>query len=561
MDTRSQPTKVLDSVVTPAKDIRTGCPDAPSDGFVMGRGPWLVVVITCKTRFTLVNDPDNYIRMTYVDHPDEDPDEGDPDDNACHVSLIMHKVRELNRKKDVVCLILSYPPFNSRNIETHRGWIQHVLEINHKVREPIYNSKKVDVSELSYEITKLLRHSIHDIEAHIPSDIIVKMCQWWSPGHTTPKKAMLDLCIDDFMIRQILQYIQIPEIRRFLISQVNDKTFLHRLKNLPPIRQMFDLVIQVNVRNVGEVVNSSSIQKLAIHVFRQCSGHFLATVLIARALKEVKDVLIWQHASRNVISSLLQLEELSIDVNPEDERWNVTMKDIVKEICSLNRLHSLKLHLPEVLLLNDLRNGPSSSINLSCMCFRFIISRHQKCIISRLSHESAIKFEEQESCLKYLNGEGISTEIKEVLQHAFALFLDHHLTITSLSEFGIKNMKNLRFCVLRECNEIQTIVDAGDDRNELYNLEELVIEDCPEINNIVTHEVLAEDVGPWVWYLPKLKKISLHYMPKLVSISSNGVGIGPSLEWLSFYDCPSLKILSPEEVSSGKLKVIIGEAD
>ena len=88
-----------------------------------------------------------------------------------------------------------------------------------------------------------------------------------------------------------------------------------------------------------------------------------------------------------------------------------------------------------------------------------------------------------------------------------------------------------------------------------------MIEDCPEINNIVTHEVLAEDVGPWVWYLPKLKKISLHYMPKLVSISSNGVGIGPSLEWLSFYDCPSLKILSPEEVSSGKLKVIIGETD
>nr|CAN68339.1 hypothetical protein VITISV_025980 [Vitis vinifera] len=34
MDKRSQPTKVLDSVVIPAKDIRTGRPDAPSDGFV-----------------------------------------------------------------------------------------------------------------------------------------------------------------------------------------------------------------------------------------------------------------------------------------------------------------------------------------------------------------------------------------------------------------------------------------------------------------------------------------------------------------------------------------------
>ena len=37
---------------------------------VAERGPWLVVVITCKTCLTSVNDPDNYIRMTYVDHPD-----------------------------------------------------------------------------------------------------------------------------------------------------------------------------------------------------------------------------------------------------------------------------------------------------------------------------------------------------------------------------------------------------------------------------------------------------------------------------------------------------------
>ncbi|RVW78022.1 hypothetical protein CK203_044834 [Vitis vinifera] len=41
-----------------------------SETVVMGRGPWLVVVIACKTRFTLVNDPDNYIRMTHVGYPD-----------------------------------------------------------------------------------------------------------------------------------------------------------------------------------------------------------------------------------------------------------------------------------------------------------------------------------------------------------------------------------------------------------------------------------------------------------------------------------------------------------
>ena len=32
----------------------------------MGRGPWLVVVIACKTRFTLVNDPDDHIRIAML---------------------------------------------------------------------------------------------------------------------------------------------------------------------------------------------------------------------------------------------------------------------------------------------------------------------------------------------------------------------------------------------------------------------------------------------------------------------------------------------------------------
>ncbi|RVX18155.1 hypothetical protein CK203_004404 [Vitis vinifera] len=41
-----------------------------SETVVMGRGQWLVVVIACKTRFTLVNDPDNYIRIAHVGYPD-----------------------------------------------------------------------------------------------------------------------------------------------------------------------------------------------------------------------------------------------------------------------------------------------------------------------------------------------------------------------------------------------------------------------------------------------------------------------------------------------------------
>ena len=317
---------------------------------------------------------------------------------------------------------------------------------------------------------------------------------------------------------------------------------------------------------------------------------------------------------QNVISSLLKLEELSIDVNPEDERWNVTVKDIVNEICCLKKLLSLNLYLPEVVLLNDLSNIRSSSwsTNLSQRWFRLTVGSHQKCIISRLPQEFAVKCEERKRCLRYVNGEGVPTEIKKVLQYATSLFLHRHLTVTSLSEFGIENMKNLRFCILKECNEVQTIVEEDDDRNvfgslqylnlyylknlrsismkplgqgslsylkalKLYScpqlttiftlnllglltkLEELVVEDCPKIESIVSHHCR------WGQYqlqcfLPNLKKIALHYMPSLVSIS-NGVWIGKRLEWLSCYDCPSLKTLYPEEFTSHNLKVVIGEAD
>ena len=212
-----------------------------------------------------------------------------------------------------------------------------------------------------------------------------------------------------------------------------------------------------------------------------------------------------------------------------------------------------------------------------------------------------------------MNGKGVQIEIKQALQHVTTLFLDRHLTLTSLSKFGIGNMENLKFCLLGECNEIQTIVDAGNGGDvllgslkylnlhymknlrsiwkgplcqgslfslkslvlytcpqlttiftfnllkNLLNLEELVVEDCPEINSLVTHDVPAEDLPRWIYYLPNLKKISLHYLPKLISISS-GVPIAPMLEWLSVYDCPSFITLGLHR-GIRNLKVIIGERD
>ena len=96
---------------------------------------------------------------------------------------------------------------------------------------------------------KLLDHSIQDLQPFIPvKEIIEEMRRRsWFSRDTKPRNALLDLCVDDFMIRQILQCIQIPGIKRIMISEATDKTFLCRLKKLPPVRQMFDIVIHINV--------------------------------------------------------------------------------------------------------------------------------------------------------------------------------------------------------------------------------------------------------------------------------------------------------------------------
>uniref|UniRef100_A0A2N9F8H6 Disease resistance protein At4g27190-like leucine-rich repeats domain-containing protein n=1 Tax=Fagus sylvatica TaxID=28930 RepID=A0A2N9F8H6_FAGSY len=168
-----------------------------------------------------------------------------------------------------------------------------------------------------------------------------------------------------------------------------------------------------------------------------------------------------------VISALSQLDQLNIDVDPDDERWDACVEAIVYEVFTLKR----------------------------------------------------------------------------------------HATAKKLSNFGARNMEKLKCLVMGECNELTTIFTQGLLAN-LCNLEELKVEDCPSIYSIVSCKISAELKTSD--FLPNLKKISLHYMPGLVSISS-GLHIAPKLEWLSFYDCPNLKNPLIDEVSTQDLKKIKGE--
>ena len=314
-----------------------------------------------------------------------------------------------------------------------------------------------------------------------------------------------------------------------------------------------------------------------------------------------------------VISALSNLEELNIDVNPDAEQWDACVEAIVAEVCSLKNLNVLKFYFPRMELLSHIQCKIPALLN-----FRFIVGRHVKRILSRVPRDVEFELERWERCLKYINGTSVPRDIRKVLQHATAFFLDRHTTVKKLSDFGIQNMEKLKCLVVGECNKLQVIIDEADGYkeddcngtekfvlgsleylyiydmrslrsiwegsvqqnslsllksltlcrcptlttiftqgllNNLCKLEELNVEDCASINSIVCFDISVEHKT--TSFLPNLKKISLHDMPGLVSIFG-GLHIAPKLEWLSFYKCPNLKNPLIDEVSTQNLKRIKG---
>ncbi|KAK8604078.1 hypothetical protein V6N13_096541 [Hibiscus sabdariffa] len=224
------------------------------------------------------------------------------------------------------------------------------------------------------------------------------------------------------------------------------------------------------------------------------------------------------------ISNLSQLAELSIDVNPADKRWDDCVEAVMKELRNSKTLTTLSLYLPEFQLL-----GNTSSIYPSLSRFQFTVGHHKRRIISRVPHEVEAEFRNWDKCFKFVNGENIPIEIKGVLKYSTSFFLDHHATTVNLSEFGIKNMKGLKFCLLAECNEMETVID-GDmhyERNE---------DDQSE-----------SDPGSVESVLESLEYLSIYYMENLQSIwrGPNEFGCMSKLKFLALHTCPRLsKIFS-----------------
>ncbi|KAF3946964.1 hypothetical protein CMV_026834 [Castanea mollissima] len=258
-----------------------------------------------------------------------------------------------------------------------------------------------------------------------------------------------------------------------------------------------------------------------------------------------------------VISALSLLEELNIDVNPDDERWDARVEDIVTEVCTLKRF-TVGRHVKRIV-----SRVPCDAEHVTIKKLSDFGTRNMKelkCCVVGECNEVQVIIDAEDA----YGEEGISEIVSEsydaeriVLGSLEYLYIYYMKSLRSIWEGSVQqnSLFLLKSLTLRTCPMLTTIFTQGLLDN-LCNLEELKVEDCPSIKSIVSCGNFAELRTSH--FLPNLKKILLHYMPGLVSISS-GLHIAPQLEFLSLYNCPNLKNPLVDEVSSQDLKKIKGE--
>ncbi|KAK7819856.1 probable disease resistance protein At4g27220 [Quercus suber] len=215
---------------------------------------------------------------------------------------------------------------------------------------------------------------------------------------------------------------------------------------------------------------------------------------------------------QNVFSNLSLLEELRIDVDPNNRRWEGVVKSITEEVATLKCLTSLSIFFPDV---DCLRSFISTSPLWKEMhfTFHFSVGYHDSS-----SYHILDCFEYQfRKCFKLANGEGVNPAISEVLANSETFELIGHKGASRLSDFGIGNINKMRGCLIEGCDDIETIVDGDSERRSaLENLEKMYINNVPKLESIWEGPVHSGS-------LANLTSLILKKCPKLKKIFSNGM--------------------------------------
>ena len=241
---------------------------------------------------------------------------------------------------------------------------------------------------------------------------------------------------------------------------------------------------------------------------------------------------------RNFLSNLSLLEELRIDVDPNNRRWEGVVKSITEEVATLKCLTSLSIFFLDV---DCLKSFISTSPLWKEMhfTFHFSVGSH-----GSSSYHIQDCFEYQiRKCFKLANGEGVDPTISEVLANSETFELIGHKGASRLSDFGIGNINKMRGCLIEGCDDIETIIDGDSERRSaLENLEKMYIYNVPKLESIWEGPVHSGS-------LAKLTSLILKKCPKLKKIFSNEfeLKVIPKLKTLELYDLPEVESICTDD--------------
>uniref|UniRef100_A0A5B7BAP6 Putative NB-ARC domain-containing disease resistance protein isoform 1 n=1 Tax=Davidia involucrata TaxID=16924 RepID=A0A5B7BAP6_DAVIN len=325
--------------------------------------------------------------------------------------------------------------------------------------------------------------------------------------------------------------------------------------------------------------------------------------------------------NHDIISKLSRLEALGIDVKSLEHWSNNVVEEIIKEVATLENFKSLKfffsnevvnvievvpttlrVYLPEASILQTFIQESSSWRNFQDInSFQFFIGCEK-------SEDPQIpEVYRYERYVKYCDDQSSNPSILKVLDEADAFELVNHKDIKQLSDFAIASMNQVRGCLVKSCDTIETIVGVVDSvvlqnlehlyvisvpklesiwkgpmrSGSLSNLETLVLRSCPMLIKIFPHRVIQQlnkiqsleiedcseieeiileaEIDANLPVLPELKKLTLVNLPKLKSIYANESLEWPSLEELEISKCPTLHKLPFNKDNAVKLNSIKAE--
>ncbi|XP_044466364.1 disease resistance protein RPS2-like isoform X2 [Mangifera indica] len=258
--------------------------------------------------------------------------------------------------------------------------------------------------------------------------------------------------------------------------------------------------------------------------------------------------------STGVMSGLRSLETLSIVMYPGDQRWYKDVQSVIVDISKLTELRSLCFHFPEEELLEIFLEISIAWKAQQLNKFKFVVGHDVKSITSRVPDYLEFEYNRQSRCLRFVNVVDSMELTEPVFPILENLSLHHLWNLTHIwpAVLPEESFARLKILSVQACPKLKYIFSSSL-IHFFSNLEELAVKDCPAVEEIICQSEITDSGNS---ALPSLKKLTLHYLPKLVNIWTKSC---TSLEHISFFDCPNFKRIGKDSISKQAITKIKAE--